>query len=281
MKKSSILMLALLIVLGFGFHSASAQITITIPKIPKFKKDKPKKPQAQPESTTEKSQPNDNQTSAVAESKDNETSDNQAAATKQTDDKCTEDGWFILVLDGLAQMKEDLDGYTPDRSWLYSKVPTYDYLLFSVSPRAKQNWLKSVGRADVGDCPNLTSAFDKLAVSAAKVIPTLTPNKNGYAIQNPATENLMKSKIRDLANHKIFHAGVKQANWLIEKNSLDIPTARYKHGMVWVRYTPDDHPYCRVYYINIVQDYAGGGTYGASYANFVDQSLVACPAGTK
>ncbi len=91
----------------------------------------------------------------------------------------------------------------------------------------------------------------------------------------------MKSKIEDLANHKILHAGIQEANWLIDKNDIGIPNSRYKHGRVWARYAKDDHPYCRTYYINIIQDYAGGGTYAASYARLVNEGLVGCPAGVK
>jgi hypothetical protein len=49
--------------------------------------------------------------------------------------------------------------------------------------------------------------------------------------------------------------------------------------VVWARSTLNDHPYCRIYWINIIQDYAGGGTYGASYAYFVNDELAGCPAG--
>ncbi len=70
--------------------------------------------------------------------------------------------------------------------------------------------------------------------------------------------------------------------WNLEvpvENELGIPKARYKQGYVWVRVTSDDHPYCHLYQINIIQDYAGGGTYGASYAKFLDNNLSGCPAG--
>lgn len=277
MKKNSILMTALLIVLGFGFHSVSAQITINLPKLPKFKKEKPKTPQ--PETATEKSATSGEQSSATAEPKNDETNDkNEAtAATNRVDDKC-ENYWVKMVVDDLTQIKEDFDTYTPNRGSLYTRSPTFDYLLFTVSLRARQNWLKEKA---VDNCASITAAFDKLKPSAARILPFFTPNKNNYPIQNPATNNLIKSKISDLANHKVFYVGVKQANWLIEKNDFGIPTARYKHGIAWVRYVPDDHPYCRLYYINVIQSYAGGGTYGASYGNYISTEIVPCPADAK
>ncbi len=132
---------------------------------------------------------------------------------------------------------------------------------------------------DYKDCPNLVAAFDKLSASAAEKLPLYKPNTKAFAFHNPAEERLMKGKINDLADHKIHYIGVKQSSWLIDKNDLGIPKSRYKHGMVWVRYTPDDHSYCRIYWINIIQDYAGGGTYGDSYAYFVSDELAGCPAG--
>ncbi len=41
MKKNSILFFAFLIFLAVGFQTAPAQFTISIPKIPKIKKDQP------------------------------------------------------------------------------------------------------------------------------------------------------------------------------------------------------------------------------------------------
>ncbi len=274
MKNNSILMFAFLIVFAFAADMASAQITINIPKIPKIpkiKKNKPQQPQPESSTTTDKSQSNDNQ------SGDNQTSED--SNTEKEPDKCETDGWLRLVVDEVTKMQKDIDTYTPDSGRLYYGSPTYDYLLISVSRAAKQQWQKDFKQNEVMNCPKMVSAFEKLSVSAAKKQPLVMPDKSVYPIQNPALEKMMKSKIDGLASHKILHTGIKQANWLIDKNDIGISTARYKHGRVWVRYVPDDHPYCRVYYINIIQDYAGGGTYGASYAKFVDEGLVGCPAG--
>jgi hypothetical protein len=286
MKKTTISMLMAAIILVVGFHPVSAQITFTIPKIPKIpkiKNEKTQKTRTSTEINTESVQTNDNQSSTDGETQKNETNDsNQVTdAVTQTDDKCTH-WWANLVVDELTALQKDIDNYTPQRSWLYNKIPSYNYLLFSVSQRAKQDWLKEDAlRIEISKCPNFVAAFDKLNASYTKVLPSLLPDKNGYAFQNAAMNNLMKAKTGDLANHKIFHVGVKQANWLIEKNSFGIPTARYRHGMIWARYTRDDHQYCHAYYINVVQDYAGGGTYGASYANFVKDNIAPCPAGAK
>ena len=269
--------LSILMLCAFGIQTASAQITITIPKIPKITKEKKEKPK-----TSDNTQTNDNQTN------NNQTNSNQSNDQSQDDraeedspppkvtDECETNPVTRMATDEIAKMIEDIDAFTLDRGWLYSGYPTYKYLLFAVSPSARKGWQNDFKL--MGNCPKIVSGLDKLSESAAKKLPLYKPDPKEYAFRNPAEERLMKGKIKNLTDHKIHHIGVRQQNWLIEKNSLGIPTARYKHGMVWVRYTPNDHPFCRAYYINIIQDYAGGGTYGASYANFIDDVLVGCPA---
>ena len=269
MKKSLILTTVFLLILALG-NTASAQITITIPKIPKIKKNKPQPPQTESPTTTDNNRTDNNRTN------DNQSESNRTSQAEEKPDKCETDPIAGLVKNEITKMSEDIDGYTPGRGRFYSGTPTYNYLLFAVSPSAKQEWDKNF---KLLNCPKIAAGFEKLSASATKKLPLRLPDKANYSVHNLAEEKLMKSKINDLANHKIFYSGITEANWLIDKNSIGIPTARYKHGMVWVRYAKDDHPYCRVYFINIVQDYARGGTYGASYGNFVDESLVGCPAG--
>jgi hypothetical protein len=263
MKKNLFVTFAFVVILTFGFQAVSAQITITIPKIPKIKKDKPEQPKTE-STTTKDSKPTNNQIT-----------ENKPAETK---DRCDENSWLTAHLDMIAERQQEVDNFTSDRGWFTSKS-TYDHLLNAVSPQARENWLTGAKALEFKDCPKLVSAFDKLAASAAKKLPLFVPDTKAYTFHNPVEEKLMKSKIKNLADHKIHYIGVKQASWLIDKNSLGIPTSRYKHGMVWVRYTPNDHPYCRIYYINIIQDYAGGGTYGDSYGYFVSDELAGCPAG--
>lgn len=266
MKKSAILTTAFLIVFALGSSAASAQITITIPGFPKIKK--PKQVQSQTDTTTG----NNNQTSS---NDDNPTKESKTAAPT---DKCANNIWVNSHLGDIAKRQNEVDSFTPDRAWLINSN-NYDHLLFAVSPVAREKWLTGANALDYRNC--LVPAFDKLAASAATKLPLFLPNTKAYAQHNAAEERLMKSKISDLADHKIFYVGIQEPNWLIDKNEFGLPKSRYKHGMVWVRYTPNDHPYCRVYYINIIQDYAGGGTYGASYANFIEDQLFGCPTGAK
>ena len=257
-------MMALLFVFALGAQAASAQITITIPGIKKIKK--PKLEQTQTDSTNSNNQ--SNQT-------DGQTKESKNAVPTGN---CEGNIWVSSHLEDIAKRQKEVDSFTPDRGWLVNSN-NYDHLLYAVSPIAREKWLTGANALDYKNC--LASAFDKLSASAATKLPLFLPNTKAYAQHNAAEERLMKSKISDLADHKIFYVGIQEPSWLIENNEFGIPKHKYKHGMVWVRYTLNDHPYCRVYYINVIQDYAGGGTYGASYANFIEDKLFGCPTGAK
>ena len=256
------------IILG-ALINIPAQITITIPGFKKIKK--PKIEQSPNDSTIGNDQSNQKNSS----SGDNQTKENDTPAPKGI---CAGNIWVESHLEDIAKRQKEVESFTPERGWLINSN-NYDHLLYAVSPQAREKWLSSSNALDYKNC--LASAFDKLAASAATKLPLFLPNTKAYAQHNPAEERLIRSKISDLADHKIFYIGVQEPSWLIDKNELGIPKNRYKHGMVWVRYTPNDHAYCRVYYINVIQDYAGGGTYGASYATFIEDQLVGCPTGAK
>jgi hypothetical protein len=264
MKKSSILMTAFLIVFALCAPAASAQITITLPKFPKIKK--PKQVESQTDSTTDNNQ---------SKNGDGQTKESK---TKAPTGNCDGNIWVQSHLEDIAKRQKEVDSFTPDRGWLINSN-NYDHLLYAVSPQAREKWLTGANALDYKDC--LAPAFDKLAAAAATKLPLFLPNTAAYAQHVAAEEKLMKSKISDLADHKIFYIGIQEPNWLVDKNEWGIPKNRFKHGMVWVRYTPNDHAYCRVYYINVIQDYAGGGTYGASYATFIEDQLFGCPTGAK
>ena len=180
---------------------------------------------------------------------------------------------YVFLEDAKKQL-EDVESFMPGRGWFVRSM-NYSPIYYAVSPKARQERYHD---NPMIKCQNLLAAYDKLGAAAAKKLPQFIPDKAEYPATTPANANLIKGKITGLADHKIFYIGVKEANWLIDKNDYGLPTARFKHGLVWVRYMPDDHPYCHIYYINLVQDYAGGGTYGATYGNYVGETLAGCPA---
>ncbi len=261
-------MTAFLIVFGLGVQAASAQITITLPGFPKIKK--PKQEQTKTYSTTGNNKSDQTSANGDGQAKENKTS--------APNDNCAGNIWVSSHLEDIGKRQKEVESFTPERDWFVGSN-NYDHLLYAVSPAAREKWLSSSNALDYRNC--LASALDKLAASAATKLPLFLPDTKAYAQHNASEEKLMKSKINDLADHKIFYIGIREPSWLIDKNEFGIPKSRYKHGMVWVRYTPNDHAFCRVYYINIIQDYAGGGTYGASYGAFIDDKLFGCPAGAK
>lgn len=190
--------------------------------------------------------------------------------------RVSESVWLRAHLEEIEKKQKEVDEYNPADKLYMVSATTYDYLLFAVSPSAREKWLKGANAVEFK--PNLDPALDALAAAAAKKLPIYVPNAKSFAFRNPLEEKMMKTQAGNLAALKIHKIGLAQSNWLISKNDIGIPTARYKQGYIWARNTADDHPFCHLYQINIIQDYAGGGTYGASYAQHIDSTLMGCPA---
>jgi hypothetical protein len=190
--------------------------------------------------------------------------------------KCGRTIWFGAHLDEIHQRTKDLESFKPGREWLV-RESTYNHLLNAISPKARKEWLTGAKALDYEECPQLQAGYCFLAAQAAEKIPQYTVDTKAYPHQDSGEIKLMKTAINELSAHTIFYMGVEEDSWLIEKNGYGIPTARYKHGMAYVRYALDDHPFCRTYFINIVQDYSGGSSYGDSTVRFVDENIVACP----
>ena len=255
MKKNLILVGTFIIIFMFGFQVNLAQVTITIPKLPKIKKPKIEQP--------------------------TNTDDKQSGEEKSSSDASKDDEMdfrLILFLEKIAKAQKDTDEYTPETKIYLVSSGEYEWLVRAVSPKKRnefyEKWkslLTPSGRK------KFETAFDALAASAAKKLPLYKANPKVYNFHNPMEEKLMKGTLENIAALKIHKVGLNQANWLIDKNNLGIPTARYKQGMIWLRDPADDHPYCHISYVNIIQDYAGGGTYGASYAKFTGDELAGCP----
>ncbi len=286
MKKKTILMLAFFTVFASGVQTTAAQITITVPKIPKIKKDKPEQPKQDTPTTQEKESPtNDTNQSNENKSDDNRKTENETKKSDQ-DIQYYTFGAYKLYLDDLEETVKTAEEYTPnsDRA-VYTYSERYDWGLIAVSQRARNDsllgesefaaWLKAnpKNRWDV--------ALDKLATLLARHMPAFKGGLENYKFRNLADEKILKTAFEDITRYQIYSYGIKQNNWLIEKNDYGIPNARYKHAVFYLRDKNGDHPYCYLTYVNIIQDYAGGGTYAASRARFIEDQLVGCPAGAK
>lgn len=268
MKNKCILTAAVLILIVFG-GQAFAQITITIPKIPKVKKPKTTPTDTSTMTTNDNSQSGNGSSATIEDKKDGPPYEDL-------------DPRISLFLDELAKAKKDVDKYNSN-DYLYlvnSTGAEWLWRAVSVKERAEfeEKW-KSV--MTPGAKKRFDEGFAALAASAAAKLPAYKSSIAIYSFHNVGEEKLMKGVLSKITDYKIFSVGLQESAWLIDKNDYGLPTARYKHGVVYLRDTKSDHPYCYATYINIKQDYAGGGTYGASYARFIEDEMVGCPAGAK
>ncbi len=191
---------------------------------------------------------------------------------------CNSDPVTQVHLTDLGKTRREAEEFRPGlRDYYVSTLSDRKnlYLEAALSPSGRKDWL---GRWPEDFVKCMEPALDGLAAVAKKTLPGYT-GPQGYTFGTPAEKSALLSAINDIGQAKVLKVGIKQANWLIDKNSLGIPTARYKHGMIWAQYPNRDDGFCRIFWVNIKQDYAGGGTYGASYGYFVSRAFAGCPAG--
>ena len=200
-------------------------------------------------------------------------------ATAQTKDKWANSAWQDIHLEEIRGVQKEVEEYVTGASENIAKRRNADYVLLAVSKKAREAWLKNADSLDIRQSQynKLDPALDALASSVAKKIGDYKPQPKKFAFRNPAEEQLMTGQLKQSATRKILKIGLSQANWEIYKDSLGLPSYRFKRGYIWARDTADDYPYCKLYYISIVQDYAGGGRYGASHAKYEDTNLYGCP----
>jgi len=256
MMKNSILVFSILAAFTLICSApAIGQVTINIPNIPGITKRKT--PQSPPVSSPAK----------VATGE--QPSSQPAPANSQED-------WRIDYHVGeIANFKKKVDGWNPEGYFFPSVNSNDDYIGNALSKELRSGWFKANKWAPGG---KLDAALDSLKESLYKRIPEHKLNPQAFPHRNTAEEKMMVVELQ-LPAAKIFKAGFEQASWLIDKNELGIPRARFKRGLVYGRNPNNEDPFCRVWYINVIQDYAGGGTYAAAYARYLNRSIVACPAG--
>ena len=187
------------------------------------------------------------------------------------------DPWFSTHRDGIRQALKDVNEYDPATK--LTMGTDSKYVLYAVSQKSRTKLLSNAYALKFKAA--LDAELAPLAEALAKKLPNYPPPLKSYSLRSAGEEAMMKRALGNAARYKIFSGGLQPGGWKIETNNLGIPKSRYKYGMLYVRDTEADHPYCHAAYVNIVQSYAGGGTYAASRAVFAGESLVACPAGAK
>ena len=188
--------------------------------------------------------------------------------------------WLKVIVGDIEQAKVEVDSYTPATKMYLVSSASAPWLLRAVSAKAREEFaldkkLNDWRKASAGN--PFDTALDALAESAAKKLPGYAPNANFFAHRDAALELSMKSKLKNPASLKILRTGLFQANWIIEKNDGGLPANRYREAFILAKDSSDDHNYCHLYGFVVQQDYAGGGTYGATYVYLNTDALFGCP----
>lgn len=180
-------------------------------------------------------------------------------------------------LEDIGKTKEQVDKYTSPKEKLYLvSEANLPWLKRSVSKKSRETWTKDLNLTPA-EKKKVDDALDALGVSAAQKLPKYIPDEKNFAVHNQAEEDLMKTGVSDISEAKIHKIGLRNTVWTIEKDSYNTPLHRFKQGFIWLRYPANDHPYCHLLQVNIIQQYAGGGTYGESYAKLVYNDYCGCP----
>lgn len=149
-----------------------------------------------------------------------------------------------------------------------------EFLLAGISPGFRKDWFESHKTAEK-DRHCMVEVFDAIGAAAKKTLPNYQPR--GYTHHESGEDDLIKAAVKEeLKDAEFLDVGVSSPSWNIEKHSNGIPSDRYKYGMAWVKAPSLDDGYCRIAYVNIVQDYAGGESYADSVANFIKFEPAGC-----
>ena len=262
--KTKLILFSALFLLCSG-HVVRSQFTVKIPKLPNIKKEK-----ASAEETKSAGSQELTPTSADQQNP-------SAAATSRSGNDCSSMATIdkARVEHFSENIKITIDqarAYTVGRNWFVRDFndSRNEYLWAAISPSRKKEFSDRLG--DLYPC--VEPLINELSVIAKKNLPTFKPT--GFTIRNPAEEALMREQVNDLSKSKVLKIGLGSTTWNIEKDSIGIPTRRYKHGLIWANYPEYDDGYCRIIWVNILQDYAGGGTWGSSYGMFIKSEPAGC-----
>jgi hypothetical protein len=202
------------------------------------------------------------------------------STTRSTADEPPE-WWLNVMLGDIGTAKEEVDTYTREGKMYLVSSASAPWLLRAVSEKARTEFavdkkFNDWRKANAGN--KFDTALDALAASAAKKLPGYIPNNNNFANRDVALEKMMKAQLKNLATLQQFKIGLFHASWVIEKNDAGLPANRYREAYIWAKDSADDHNYCHLYGFVVKQDYAGGGTYGATGIYLNTDALFGCPA---
>jgi hypothetical protein len=187
------------------------------------------------------------------------------------------DNMSSIFFDELAAARKEVAEYSPSaKIWLVN-TRNSEYLDYAVSKGSRKEFYDK-WKFPAATVAKFDSQFDALAAEAAPKISAYTTSQIAkFNLRNPVEEKMMRSVMSDVPGLVVHKIGFYQQTWNIEKGDFGLPIRRYKTGAIYGRNPNSDHPYCWIWTINIRQDYAGGGTYGSSYAKYMDRDIAACP----
>lgn len=271
MKSHYFTIWTLLMVTAFTCQGATAQITINTPGIPKFPKIKKEKQEPA------KQLPGSNANGRESQTAETDGNKNVVSARAEEDHP-----GLLYELKKIDETRVAIDKYGPDWPYWPEGALSNEYIASAISKSYRETYLKRLERELQAEKYRLRlhAALDVLNTSVAKKLPTRKPGPEYLGVRSPAGEKMILQKLKERLGNTVtltFYKSGFQSNWLIYKDSIGLPQYRFMRGYIYAKNPADDHPYCHLYYVSISQQYAGGGTYGSSYATFEDDLVVGCP----
>jgi hypothetical protein len=216
-------------------------------------------------------------TTTTTDSSGTQSTGNQQTTQTNNGRSQIDDVRLKIYLDDIIQAEKDIDNYVNgDGKYLVFVYGDTNIVEKAISPKARAEYLRD--RTDTQG--KLNAELDKLATMIDAPMRKYIPNDDNFQFKTPADVKLMRELLssENLTIHKI---GIFSPNWNISKDEYGLPQNRFKYGYVWAKENSSDQPYCIRYELKIIQDYAGGGTYGASFAwkdyNSRAKMVMGCP----
>lgn len=205
---------------------------------------------------------------------------NVAESNKILEINPTEDPIIKHFLEEIKKHTIRIKNYEYGKHRSLFPVGSMKYVFYAISKKERNKWFESqsnILKSNERGKKALISALDSLKAAIAARLPKYFPHKNNFAFRNAREEKMMLAALKKKIPVKTLHMiGIRNRIWQIKTNSLGIPIEKYKEGFIWVQNGKDDHPYCRVYQVDLIRKYAGGGTYGSKFAFVVGSDLYAC-----
>ena len=184
--------------------------------------------------------------------------------------------WIDYQIEAITKYKQELESWNPDTQIFPKPGSSDDYISLAFSKKERVTWLSD---KKVEPNAKLDATLDELKATLSRRLPEYTINPKSFTNRNAAEEKMMLAQMTGVPGIKVFKIGLNQPTWLIDKNEWGIPKARYKHGMIYGRNPASEDQFCRIWYVNVVQEYTGAGTYGPTQARYIEKEFIACPAG--